>query len=304
LISVGFSGGVKVFLLFIIMNCGFAWGFSGLFLGGRWSSVRSWDYFSFLLFFFCFIILSMLKLGLNIDHVATLRQARYRDCHPFAEPSPLEAARIAVVAGAHSITAHLREDRRHIRDDDIGLLRRELSVPLNLEMAVTDAMVESALAVRPQDVCLVPENRREVTTEGGLDVSGQFDRVARATGVLGEGGISVSLFIDPDERQVVAAKAAGAPCVELHTGAYANALDPAGRDEQLAVLCRVAGFAHSLGLQVNAGHGLNYRNLPPFLLVVPHLDTLNVGHSVISRSVFTGIAAAVGELLSILQTQR
>jgi pyridoxine 5-phosphate synthase len=248
----------------------------------------------------------MLKLGLNIDHIATLRQTRYRDCavdHPLAEPSPLAAAKIAVAAGAHSITAHLREDRRHIRDDDILLLKRELDVPLNLEMAVTDTMIEQALTVNPQDACLVPENRREVTTEGGLDVNGQLDRITKATKTLTAGGIRVSLFIDPGERQILAAKAAGAPCIELHTGAYANAPDPADREKQLAALCQAAELAHSLGLQVNAGHGLNYRNLPPLLPAVPHLDTLNIGHSIISRAVFTGLAAAVKELLTILQTQ-
>jgi pyridoxine 5-phosphate synthase len=246
----------------------------------------------------------MLKLGLNIDHVATLREARYRDVevrHPLAEPSPLTAAKIALAAGAHAITAHLREDRRHIRDEDVRLLKEQLNAPLNLEMAVTDAMVATALTVRPQDACLVPENRREVTTEGGLDVSGQLDRVASAVRSLTAGGITVSLFIDPDERQIRAAQTAGAPCIELHTGAYANALDPASRDRQLATLRRSAELAHALGLQVNAGHGLNYRNLPPFLAGVPHLDTLNIGHAVISRAVFAGLEAAVGELLSLLQ---
>ena len=244
----------------------------------------------------------MLKLGLNIDHVATLRQARYRDVavgHPLAEPSPLAAAKLALAAGAHAITAHLREDRRHIQDDDIRLLKEQIAAPLNLEMAVTDAMVRTALTVKPADVCLVPENRREVTTEGGLDVGGQLDRVTAATKALTVGGITVSLFIDPDERQIRAAKQTGAPCVELHTGAYANAPDDAGR--QLQTLAAAAELAHSLGLQVNAGHGLNYDNLPLFIKSVPHLDTLNIGHAIISRAVFSGIQTAVRELLNLLK---
>ncbi|MDR2463050.1 MAG: pyridoxine 5'-phosphate synthase [Verrucomicrobiales bacterium] len=245
----------------------------------------------------------MPKLGLNIDHVATLRQARYRDvsvAHPLAEPSPLTVAKIALAAGAHSITAHLREDRRHIQDDDTRLLN-QLNAPLNLEMAVTDTMVATALTMKPQDACLVPENRREVTTEGGLNVSGQFDRVAKATQTLTAGGVTVSLFIDPDDRQIRAAKDAGAPCVELHTGAYANALAPADRERQLAALRAAAELARSLGLQVNAGHGLNYSNIPPLLATVPHLDTLNIGHSVISRAVLVGIEQAVRELAALLR---
>jgi pyridoxine 5-phosphate synthase len=249
----------------------------------------------------------MLKLGLNIDHIATLRQARYRDLsvgHPLAEPSPLAAAKIALAAGAHSITAHLREDRRHIQDDDILLLKSQLTAPLNLEMAVTDAMVENAIKIKPNDACLVPENRREVTTEGGLDVCGQLERVTKATKALTTNGILVSLFIDPDEQQIRAAKATGAPCIELHTGSYANALDDANREHQLIALCRAADLAYSLGLQVNAGHGLNYHNLSLFIKRVPHLDTLNIGHSIISRAVFSGIETAVKELLAVIQAQR
>ncbi|MDR1190604.1 MAG: pyridoxine 5'-phosphate synthase [Verrucomicrobiales bacterium] len=245
----------------------------------------------------------MLKLGLNIDHVATLRQARYRDYaveYPLAEPSPLAVARLAVAAGAHAITAHLREDRRHIQDADVDLLK-QLGAPLNLEMAVTDAMVAVALTVRPRDVCLVPENRREVTTEGGLNVSGQLERVTGAVRSLSAGGVTVSLFIDPDEGQVRAAKAAGAPCVELHTGAYANALAPADRDRQLAALRAAAELARGLGLQVNAGHGLNYQNLPLFIRSVPHLDTLNIGHAVIARALTVGIERAVREMLGLLR---
>ncbi|MDR1146827.1 MAG: pyridoxine 5'-phosphate synthase [Verrucomicrobiales bacterium] len=244
----------------------------------------------------------MLKLGLNIDHVATLRQARYRDYavdHPLAEPSPAAAAKIALAAGAHAITAHLREDRRHIQDADVALLQ-QLGAPLNLEMAVTAAMVDRALTLQPQDVCLVPENRREVTTEGGLSVSGQLDQVARAARSLSAAGITVSLFIDPDEQQIRAAKAAGAPCIELHTGAYANALAAADRDRRLAALRDAAELAHSLSLQVNAGHGLNYQNLPRFIASVPHLDTLNIGHAVIARAVYSGLAVAVKDLLELL----
>lgn len=245
----------------------------------------------------------MALLGVNIDHVATLRQARYREEGPdffAAEPDPVEAALECVVGGAHSITAHLREDRRHVQERDIRDLKVRVPAPLNLEMAVTDAMVEFATGLRPVEACLVPENRREVTTEGGLDVAGNLDRVRDAVAALHRAKIAVSLFIDPDAAQIEAAAAAGAKVVELHTGAYARAEKEADRQRELRALTAAAEQAHGLGLQVNAGHGLNYRNLPAFL-AVPHLHTLNIGHSIVSRAVFFGMRQAVADMVRLLQ---
>ena len=246
----------------------------------------------------------MLKLGVNIDHVATLRQARYRDVNAahfqMIEPSPLQAARAALSAGAHSITAHLREDQRHIQRHDVLELMKDLNSPLNLEMAVTDAMTEFALQLHPADVCLVPENRREVTTEGGLAVTARFTAIQQCCSVLAQGGIRVSLFIDPEPSQIRAAVDCGAPCIELHTGSYANALSPGERKKELQKLVEASALAHSQGLQVNAGHGLNYDNLAAFLSV-PHLDTLNIGHAIVSRAIFSGMENAVQDILAIMQ---
>jgi len=246
----------------------------------------------------------MVFLGVNVDHAATLRQARYRHdpLSPLAEPDPVALARVAVAAGARSITVHLREDRRHIQESDVERLRREgRKIAINLEMAVTPAMVKYALALQPEEVCLVPENRQEVTTEGGLDLLGQERRIASAVAKLAAGGIEVSLFIDPDEAQVRAAQRIGAPCVELHTGAYANALAPARIKAELERQKRGAVLAHSLGLQVNAGHGLNYRNVTPFLHGVPHLHTLNIGHSIVAHALTVGFKKAVGEMVALLR---
>jgi len=245
----------------------------------------------------------MILLGVNIDHVATLRQARYREdgpSHPLAEPDPVEAALEAVSGGAHGITAHLREDRRHIQDADVRDLKDRVPAPLNLEMAVTPAMTAWALALKPAEACLVPESREEVTTEGGLDVAAALSRVKDAVAALEGTGIRTSLFIDPVPAQIEAAAASGARVVELHTGAYARALDEAGRTARLAELRAAAVLAHEAGLQVNAGHGLNYRNLPAFL-ATPHLHTLNIGHAIVSRAVFFGMRQAVRDLVRLIE---
>jgi pyridoxine 5-phosphate synthase len=241
----------------------------------------------------------MLKLGVNIDHVATLRQARYRH-RDHGEPDPVEAARLCEQAGAHGITAHLREDRRHIVDRDIWRLRETVTTRLNLEMANTPEIVDIALRLRPHIVCVVPERRLEVTTEGGLDAAGQREALTESRRRLNEAGIEVSLFITPDPVQVAAAAAIGAQFIELHTGNYAEAFgDPAARDAALDRLAHAAEQAHDLGLRVNAGHGLNYENLIS-LFRVPHLVELNIGHSIISRAVFTGLPPAVRLMLDLM----
>jgi pyridoxine 5-phosphate synthase len=249
----------------------------------------------------------MLKLGVNVDHVATIRQARYQGIHATGgavpEPDPVEAALACVRAGAHSITVHLREDRRHIQEHDVRRLKDVLSVPLNLEMAVTEAMVAYAIALQPAEVCLVPENRAEVTTEGGLDVAGHLNRVTGAVKQLKAAGIHVSLFVDAEPRQIEATAKAGAPCLELHTGRYANARHGAERAAALEELVSGARLAHGLGVQVNAGHGLNYENLTDFLCT-PYLDTLNIGHSIVSRAVFVGMEQAVRDLLDRMEDYR
>lgn len=249
----------------------------------------------------------MLKLGVNIDHVATLREARYRgrlpEDFPKPEPDLLEAARVCARAGAHGITLHVREDRRHAQDHDLQRLVEANLLPINLEMAVHPNMEARALEIKPAEVCLVPENRAEVTTEGGLEVAGQLDVVRKVSNRLSAAGIRVSLFIDPDPRQVEAAAAVGAPCIELHTGAYANAT-PQTLSVELDRLRRASEQAHALGLQVNAGHGLRIENLPALLRVVPHLHTLNIGHSIISLAVFCGLEEAVRAFLKTLQTQK
>ena len=235
-----------------------------------------------------------MKLGVNIDHVATLRQARGVDY-----PSPLEAAALCERGGADGITIHLREDRRHIQDADLHALRRALTVPLNLEMANAPDIVEIALAEKPDEVCLVPEKRQELTTEGGLDAAGQFAALKPTVARLRDAGIVVSLFIEPAREQLEAAVALGAPVVELHTGTYCN-LPEDGRTAELERLADAARHGHGLGLRINAGHGLNYDNLPAFLRAVPHLDTLNIGHSIVARAVLTGMEQAVREMKAML----
>lgn len=243
----------------------------------------------------------MPSLGVNIDHVATLRQARYRDnpTSSNAEPDPVEAALAAERAGAAGITAHLREDRRHIQDRDIFALRERISTKLNLEMGISEDIVEVAIRVRPHDVCLVPENRLEVTTEGGLDCAGQIERLRPVVAKLQEAGARVSLFIDPEESQLRAAAELGAEFVELHTGAYAEARG-AAREEELRALIRGAETALEMGLRVNAGHGLNYENTAG-VLVLPGLEELNIGHSIVSRAMVVGLEQAVREMRLIVE---
>jgi pyridoxine 5-phosphate synthase len=236
----------------------------------------------------------MILLGVNIDHVATLRQARGTDY-----PSPLEAALAAEEAGADYITLHLREDRRHIQDQDVEIIHKALKTRMNLESAVTAEMIAFARRVRPHDVCLVPERRAELTTEGGLDVSRNLKRVEMACRDLGQADIRVSLFIDPASRQVDAAAKAGAPVVELHTGSYADARDAKGRRRELDKLRAASERAAEKGLHVNAGHGLNYRNVGP-IAELPHVRELNIGHAIIARSVFVGIAQAVREMKALM----
>ena len=236
----------------------------------------------------------MAKLGVNIDHVATLRQAR-----GVAYPDPLEAARSAEAGGADSITVHLREDRRHIQDGDVTRLRAALRVGMNLEMAATDEMVGIALRTRPADVCLVPERRAEVTTEGGLDVVGQRRTLADVVARLRDGGIVVSLFIDPDPAQIDAAAELHAQAVELHTGRYCEPRSETEIAAELALHRRAAEQAHRLGLVVNAGHGLRLDNVVP-IAELPHMDTLNIGHSIVARAVFVGMQEAVREMRALI----
>lgn len=245
----------------------------------------------------------MLKLGVNIDHVATLREARYRG-QLVGEPDPVEAALICERAGAHGITAHLREDRRHLQDRDVYRLREAIQTRLNLEMANSPEIVEIALKVRPEIVCLVPERRQEVTTEGGLEVAGHLQSISETCQRMKDAGIEVSLFIAPDPEQVTAAARSGAQFIELHTGAYGEHFgQKAARNRELERLVAAARQAHELGLQVNAGHGLNRQNLP-VLHVVPHLVELNIGHSIVSRALTTGLDAAVRELLALMADYR
>ena len=235
----------------------------------------------------------MLKLGVNIDHVATLREARKT-----AYPSPFEAALICEKAGAHGITAHLREDRRHIQDADMRRLVAGVK-RLNMEMAVTDEMISIATRLKPAACCLVPEKRMEVTTEGGLDLTASFRKISASVKKLTAAGIVVSIFIDPDKTQIKAAKETGAEFIELHTGTYANARGGRKRTE-LKRLIASAEFAHVIGLKVNAGHGIDYENIYG-LLEIPHLAELNIGHSIICRSVFSGIHDAVKEMLKAMK---
>lgn len=232
----------------------------------------------------------MIRLGVNIDHVATLRQARLA-----SYPCVVNAAAICQAAGAHGITAHLREDRRHIQDADVYALREFLKIKLNLEMAVNPEIIALALDVKPAEVCVVPEKRQELTTEGGLDVAGQLDQLKPVVADLTAAGSVVSMFIDPDPAQVDASVAVGAPCIELHTGAYA-ACSGAAQKHELRRLRDAATHAHSKGLQVNAGHGLTLDNVSS-VLEIPHLHTLNIGHSIICQAVYVGLENAVKAML-------
>lgn len=236
----------------------------------------------------------MIKLGLNIDHVATLRQvrgARY--------PNVVRAALICEEAGADAITLHLREDRRHIQDADVEILRCMLQTRMNLESAVTGEMIAIALRIKPHELCLVPERREELTTEGGLDVVRHFDSVQRATARCLEAGIRVSLFIDADEKQLDAARKLGAPVVEIHTGKYADADSVAERAHELARIQHAVAHGHALGLQVNAGHGLNYHNVQP-IVAIPNICELNIGHAIIAEALFIGLEAAVKNMKALL----
>jgi len=252
----------------------------------------------------------MLKLGVNIDHVATLRQARYKTAVPSAgahagaipEPDPVWAAIEVELAGAHGITMHLREDRRHIQDRDVRMARGLIRTRLNLEMADVPSIVAIAEEIKPDEACLVPEKRQEITTEGGLDVAGQAARIGHACETLGAGGIRVSLFIDPEPKQVEAAKRAGAPAIELHTGAYAGA-QGAARAREFERLRSAARIAASLGLTVNAGHGLDYHNVEP-VAAIPEIVELNIGHAIVARAVFDGLAKAVREMKDLMRAAR
>jgi pyridoxine 5-phosphate synthase len=238
-----------------------------------------------------------LRLGVNIDHVATLRQVRRT-----TYPDPLLAALVAEQSGADSITLHLREDRRHIQDHDVERMRAALQTRMNLEMAATDAMLAFARRVRPQDCCLVPERREELTTEGGLDVAGQVPRLKQACEALREAGSRVSLFVDPDSRQLEAALEAGAPVVELHTGAYAEATGERQAIE-LARLAEAARYGSRIGLTVHGGHGLHYHNVQP-VAAIPEIVELNIGHAIVARAVVDGIAAAVREMKALMTAAR
>lgn len=237
-------------------------------------------------------------LGVNIDHVATLRQARGT-----RYPEPVQAALIAEQAGADGITAHLREDRRHIQDRDIFLLKDMIHTRLNMEMAVTDEMIGIACKVRPHACCLVPEKREELTTEGGLDVASSLERMKRACADLAEAGVEVSLFIDPEDRQIDAAVAAGAPVIELHTGAYADAQTQELQKQELQRIVKAAAYAHQAGLQVNAGHGLHFYNVEK-ICYIPEIVELNIGHSIIAQAVFSGLAKTVSDLKAIMRQAR
>jgi len=237
-------------------------------------------------------------LGVNIDHVATIRQARGT-----RYPEPIQAALLAEQHGADSITLHLREDRRHIQDRDVYSLRDMLNSHMNLEMAITDEMVTIAKEVKPADCCLVPERREELTTEGGLDVLGQMDKVKHACDVLGAAGVRVSLFIDAEERQIEAAKQCGAPAIEIHTGHYADVLSREDRQVELDKIIRAVDLGVTLGLQVNAGHGLDYHNVDA-VAAIPAVKELNIGHAIVARAVFTGLPEAVQTMKNLMLQAR
>jgi pyridoxine 5-phosphate synthase len=237
----------------------------------------------------------VLTLGVNIDHVATIRQARRA-----SEPDPIAAAMLAELAGADGITAHLREDRRHIQDRDVRLLRATVSTHLNLEMAATEEMVKIALEIQPNYVTLVPERREEITTEGGLDIAGQLERLQEVVDRLQSAHIPVSLFIDPDLAQIKASQATGARFIELHTGSYANAIREIDLQQQLAKLEQGCIEALALGLRINAGHGLTYRNVYP-VACLPGMEELNIGHSIVSRAVLVGMERAIREMKAAMR---
>ncbi len=241
---------------------------------------------------------SLILLGVNIDHVATLRQARGT-----LYPEPLQAALIAEQAGADGITAHLREDRRHIQDRDMFLLKEIIHTKLNFEMAVTDEMLNIACQIKPAACCLVPEKREELTTEGGLDIASNIKKMQMACAKLIESDIEVSLFIDPDEHQIDAAALTGAPVIELHTGQYADARHQQQRDVELQRLQQAASYAHSAGLQVNAGHGLNNYNVEA-VCQIPEIVELNIGHALIAQAIFSGLANAVSDMKKIIRNAR
>ena len=239
-----------------------------------------------------------LLLGVNIDHVATLRQARGT-----RYPDPVHAALAAEQAGADSITIHLREDRRHIQDRDLEHLSHIITTHINLELAITDEMLAIAVDAQPRDVCLVPERREELTTEGGLDVVADPQRVREAVNTLSAAGIRVSLFVDPDEQQIEAAKAAGAPVIELHTGQFADAVDHQSRTHELARIEQASRFATNAGLVVNAGHGLNYHNVQQ-VAAIEQIVELNIGHAIVARALFTGFEEAVREMKRLMLSAR
>lgn len=237
-------------------------------------------------------------LGVNIDHIATLRQSRGT-----RYPEPLQAALVAEQAGADAITIHLREDRRHIQDRDVEMLHDVLQTRMNLEMAVTDEMLAIACNLQPADCCLVPERRQELTTEGGLEVAGQKSRIADACTQLGEANVRVSLFIDPDPTQVEAAADCGAPVIELHTGNYADASNPAQQERELQRIVQAMEKAVACGVQVNAGHGLHYHNVAS-IAALNDICELNIGHAIIARSLFTGLDGAVKEMKVLMRDAR
>lgn len=241
---------------------------------------------------------SPILLGVNIDHVATLRQAR-RTIYP----DPVEAMLAAELGGADGITVHLREDRRHIQDYDVEHIKKMMRTRLNLEMAVTEAMVAYALHIKPEHCCLVPEKREELTTEGGLDVCGQEAKVREATQALGQQGIEVSLFIDPEIAQIEATLRCGAPVIEIHTGCYADAKTDEEQYRELERIQRAVAFAHQAGLIVNAGHGLNYDNVQPIARIA-EINELNIGHGIIAQAVFVGLEAAVREMKALMVVAR
>lgn len=236
----------------------------------------------------------MIELGVNIDHVATLRQARGT-----VYPSPVEAALIAESAGADAITLHLREDRRHIQDRDVEVLRKLLKVRMNLESAVTDEMITFAQRIKPHDICLVPERREELTTEGGLDVVRHFEAVKRACGVLADAGIRVSLFIDADSAQINAAVKTGAPTIEIHTGRFADA-EVEEQQQELSIIQDAVADGINQGLQVNAGHGLHYQNVQP-IAAIPGISELNIGHAIVGHAIFVGFEQAVKEMKALIR---
>lgn len=241
--------------------------------------------------------MSYLRLGVNIDHVATIRNARGGSF-----PDPVRAARLAAEAGADGITAHLREDRRHISDADIERLSREIDLPLNLEMAATEEMLAIALKHSPHAACIVPEKREERTTEGGIDAAGQHNRLAPIVRALGDAKVRVSLFIEADKRQFDAAKALGAPVVEIHTGAYCDATG-AGRERQLEIIREGAAYGASLGLEIHAGHGLSYDTVKP-IAAIPEIRELNIGHFLVGEAIFIGLELSIRHMRRLMDEAR